>query len=235
MSMRDIVNAVIYRISLYLLRGRVFLQDRFKLVKSYQPNPFVPVDQQTPPWRDSIDRYLSISQALPDMPFSCLDVGCNEGFFVFKMAERGGFCLGLDAGRNEIMVADSLAKIYKVNNVSFINETIDPEKSKALPVFDVVIFMSLFHHLARHNGLEYATQILQGISDSCGKYMIFETGQPDEENVSWADELKYMFPDVRVWCTDLLKGCGFNSVKVIGQHKAIYSNVPRFLFLASKL
>ena len=234
MIIKDYVNAALYRASILAHKLRYFAQKKLNLVKYYQPDPFSNGNCQAGSLRGGADRYHAISKVLPNGPLSCLDIGCNEGYFVFKMAERGGFCLGVDAGRNEIMIANSLAKIHKVNNVAFINEAIDLKKVRMFPEFDVVIFMSVFHHLARHNGLDYARNILQGLADSCGGYMIFETGQPDEENVSWTNDLDFMLPDVKEWCTQLLLGCGFQNVEVIGEHKAVNSTVPRYLFLATK-
>ncbi|MEK9652310.1 MAG: class I SAM-dependent methyltransferase [Betaproteobacteria bacterium] len=234
MELKGYLNSLIYRISVCFLRLRVFVQDKLGLTKSYQPNPFLLAESQSRSWRESSDRFDAISHSLPQEALSCLDVGCNEGYFIFKMAERGGFCLGVDAGRNEIMVADALAKIHKINNVSFINASVDPESALRFPKFDVVIFLSVFHHLARHNGLDHAKATLASLSAVCNKYMIFETGQPNETGVSWADSLDFMLPDIKEWCANLLLESGFREVVVVGEHPAVYCDVPRYLFLATK-
>ena len=234
MEIKGYLNAILYRASIFLLKMRVFCQDKLSLTKSYQPDPFVSTELQSKSWRKSSDRFDTMIQSLPHQPFTCLDIGCNEGYFTFKMAEKGAYCLGVDAGRNEIMIADALAKIHKVNNISFVNLSVDSKIARLFPTFDVVIFMSVFHHLVRHNGLDDAKATLTSLSSICGKYMFFETGQPNEVGVSWAESLEFMLPDIQSWCTELLLEAGFREVKVVGEHPAVYCTTPRYLFLAIK-
>jgi len=211
----------------------LFLQKRLKLTKNYQPNPFDIIESIT--LRDCSDRFDAISNNLPHTPLSCLDIGCNEGYFTFKFAERGGFCVGLDAGRNEIMIADAIKQLNSVNNIVFSNSDVTLESLKGLPKFSLVIFLSVFHHIVRHNGLEYAKQYMNEISNINSKYLVFETGQPDEVTMSWAEEMSFMLPNIQVWVEEMLKDIGYDNIKVIGQHQAVKSTVPRLLFLAEKV
>jgi len=127
-----------------------------------------------------------------------------------------------------------LAKINNINNVSFSNAEIDVDYISGLPHYDVIIFMSVFRHIARHNGLEYAEEFMSALSRINRKYLVFETGQPDELNTSWAEDLAFMGSDIESWVSKMLKKSGYNKISVIGKNSGIYSNVNRLLFLAEK-
>ncbi len=167
-------------------------------------------------------------------PLSCLDIGCNEGFFVFKLADRGGLCVGIDSGRNEIMTANSIKSIYQIDNVIFSNLYVKPKDITGFPVFDVVIFHSIFHHLVSNNGLEFAKDFVRKVASINSKYLIFETGQPNEKGVTWSDNMNFMLPDIDLWVKDMLMECGYTKVSVIGNSKSFRSDVQRSLFLAEK-
>jgi len=209
----------------------LFIQNNLNLTKGYQPNPFI-LDGDS--IRVCQDRFISIDSELPNEPLSCLDIGCNEGFFTFKIAERGGFCMGIDSGRNEIMIAESIKEINCIENVSFVNMKISLDSFKGLPSFDVIFLLSVFHHIVRHNDIEYAKIFMLELFVKNHKYLVFETGQPDEEGVDWTKDLFFMLPNPEAWVKNMLLSVGYSSVKVIGKNKSIKSSVPRLLFLATK-
>jgi len=233
MKLLDLANVILYRVTILFIKIRIALQFKLKLTKAYQPSPFGERSQQFS-GRECQSRFDDINKCLPSSALSALDIGCNEGYFIFRMAERGGFCHGIDMGRNEIMVADGLAKINKINNVSFSNAKIDLEYINGLPHYDVIIFMSVFHHIARHEGLKYAEKFMLSLSSINIKYLIFETGQPNELNTTWANDLNFMLPDIESWITEMLKRSGYKKINVIGKNHGVYSEVNRLLFLAEK-
>jgi len=233
MNIVNIMNAVLYRLEMLYFRIRLGVQRVFRLTKKYQLNPFIKGKQSTP-LRDTKARFNLINKVLPRERLSCIDIGCNEGYFVFKIAERGGFCIGVDQDRNAIMVADARAKIHKVDNVTFSNYQLDVEKCRALPKVDVVVFLSVFHHILRHNGIEYAMDFLRAISAINIRYMIFETGQPNEKNVSWTNDLDIMGDDFEQWIVETLKSVGYSRVTLLGETDSIRSDTARLLFLAEK-
>jgi 2-polyprenyl-3-methyl-5-hydroxy-6-metoxy-1,4-benzoquinol methylase len=226
------INAILNRLTKLFLKLRYFLQRKLNLTKMYQPNPFI-VDDGTN-IRDCLERFSSIDEFLPREPLSCLDIGCNEGFFVFKLADRGGFCVGVDSGRNEIMAANSIKSIYQINNVIFSNMHVEPKDFKGFPIFNVVIFLSVFHHLVKNNGVDFAKNFVREIASINSKYLVFETGQPNEKGVTWAENMNFMLPDVDLWVKKMLLECGYKKVTIIGKNKSIRSDVQRFLFLAEK-
>lgn len=231
----DISNALIHRLNLAFLKVRLFVQYRFGLLKQYQPLPFpskiLPVKYSG---RECHDRFEAISKVLPsNIPLSMLDVGCNIGYFVFRIAKWGGMCLGTDIGRNEIMTANAIATINNIKNAAFFRFEVTPETVHSLPRFDLVICLSVFHHFVRHFGEKNAVQIMSIIANKT-RYLVFETGQPDEVEKEWAKDLQFMGADPQEWSSNFLKDIGFTTVHYLGEFPTSVSIVPRHLFVAEK-
>ena len=117
---RNLGNACLYKIIKYSVTSQLFLQLKVGLLNTYAPNAFVPRNKIFRDDRASYGRLDAINSFLPEncQP-TTLDVGCNLGFFTFNMAKRGGFCIGIDYGRNEILAAKALAFKHSVNNIVF--------------------------------------------------------------------------------------------------------------------
>jgi len=77
---------------------------------------------------------------------ACLDVGCNSGYFVFKLKEKkADYCIGIDLGEKFIKVANGLnASYFRFDKVDFIFGDFfnHPFEMK----FDLVICFSTFHY-----------------------------------------------------------------------------------------
>ena len=232
---RGIGNAIMYRAIKFSVRLQLFMQMKVGLLNTYAPNAFVSRDDVFDDERASYGRLDAINNFLPenDIP-SVIDVGCNLGFFTFNMAKRGGFCIGIDYGRNEILAAKALAHKHSVDNIVFTQMEVTPENASLLPKGDIVICLSIFHHWIRKLGPEQTKIIMQGLADSSNKYLIFDTGQPDEKNNEWAKSLEFMNPDINLWANEYLKSLGFNKVDNIGTFRTSLSEVKRNLYIASK-
>jgi SAM-dependent methyltransferase len=237
--MRNIVrnfgNAVLYRVIKLLVRVQLFMQLKLGLLKTYAPNPFLSNHSTAKDERASYKRFNAIADYLPkDFQLTTLDIGCNLGFFTFNMAKRGGFAIGIDYGRNEILAAKALASRNSVNNIVFTQMEVTPENASLLPKADVVICLSIFHHWIRKLGEEKSLTIMKGLADSAEKYFVFDTGQPDEEGVEWNDCLSFMNPNVEEWAREYFKALGFSDVVNLGSYRTSLSKVPRILFIAVK-
>lgn len=232
MKLKSIANAGIHRMNRFLMRCRLGLQTRFGLVNPYQPDPFAPNGSVAS--RQCADRFAAFSPLLPEAPLSFMDIGCNRGYFVFRLAERGGFGLGLDTGRNEIMVARALAELHEVRNVAFAEYKLSPDNIVTLPGVDLVVFLSLFHHFVRHFGEAAALDMLAAIAGRAKRFLVFETGQPDEDS-DWARELAFMGKDVKAWAEETLGGFGFDRVHHLGRFPTSVSAVERHLLLAERV
>lgn len=234
MNPKDLTNAGINRINRMLMRFRLGVQYNCGLVKDYQPNPFSKKSKRSTGGRLCEDRYNVIANCLPDQPLSFIDLGCNCGYFTFRMAEKGGFGIGIEAGRNEIMICQTLAALHRIRSVAFSRTLLTPDNIDTLPKVDMIICLSLFHHFVRYYGQKSAHFMLDVIANKAEQYLVFETGQPDED-ADWATELQFMKPDPKIWIETRLMELGFDSVQYMGLFSTTVSKVQRHLFVAERL
>ncbi|WP_120495667.1 methyltransferase [Kiloniella sp. EL199] len=233
MKFKDIANYFLFHSSLLLLRVRLCIQSCLKLTHEYQPNPFK--DDRAKDLRACHDRYEAIKRSLEGLETpSSLDLGCNQGYFTFRLAEKGGYCIGIDNDRSEIMAAKAKAAINRINNVAFSELTLDAESIENFPQTDVTVCLSIFHHWVRFYGQEQAEKMLFSLAKRTKKALVFDTGQPEEESKNWAKELEFMAPDSRTWIEEHLKGIGFTEIDYLGEFPTSVSPVPRHLFVAKR-
>jgi SAM-dependent methyltransferase len=232
---RNIGNAFLFRATKILVKVQLFIQLKLGFFQTYVPNAFIAEDETLSDERASFERLKAINEFLPnDFKPTTLDIGCNMGFFTFQMAKRGGFSIGIDYGRNEIMAAKGLASWYSVSNVVFTQMKVTPENSLLLPKVDMVICLSIYHHWVRKLGEEESLRIMRGLAGSAGKYFVFDTGQPNEKGVEWNQCMNFIGSDINNWATNYFKELGFDNVYNLGDYKTSLSDVPRTLFIAVK-
>jgi SAM-dependent methyltransferase len=232
---RSVGNAFLFRVTKLLVRIQLFMQMKLGFLQTYAPNAFITEGKTLNDDRASFGRLNAINKFLPpNAKPTTLDIGCNLGFFTFQMAKRGGFSIGIDYGRNEIMAAKGLASRYSVSNVVFTQMEVTPENAALLPKADMVICLSIFHHWIRKLGEAESLRIMKGLAGSANKYFVFDTGQPNEKNVEWNQYLTFMNPDISQWAEVYFKTLGFSKVVNLGNHRTSLSEVPRTLFIAVK-
>ncbi len=75
---------------------------------------------------------------------SCLDIGCNQGLFAVKMAERGSRrVLGIDIRAENIEDARLIHQFYDLPNLSFSVADVDRLRAEEIGEFDVVLMLSV--------------------------------------------------------------------------------------------
>ena len=99
---------------------------------------------------DSTQRKLDMMDLPEDMTgMSVLDIGCNEGFFAFESERRGADrVIALDKS-TAAMEKFLLVKRIIGSNAEFVQADLDDLAARKMKKFDVVFFLSVFHHL-RH-------------------------------------------------------------------------------------
>lgn len=235
-TVRDIANAGLYRLTRFALRLRLTCQHGLRLSARYQPDPFAEQPSlRSPTLRGCYDRFAAFSHFLPpEGPLSVLDIGCNDGFFVFQMAKRRGVCIGVDKDRNAIMVATARAALHNMQNAMFSQVAINKGNVSGLPDVDVVICLSVFHHWVYRLGLDEAKALLGMITSHAKHFLVFETGQPEERETRWASDLAFMGSDSTAWVREFLLGLGFVHVHEAGKFHSPVSSHPRTLFVATR-
>lgn len=133
-----------------------------------------------PEWRDgqvvsegeraSSDRYDPIYHILSqiDGPFSVLDFGANAGYFSQRIAA--------DFPHASITAVDSYSDINRVasDQIQVINRRMGASEIRAMPRFDVVLALSVLHHMK-----DWRESLVW--LEACRRFLIAEMPHPDEK------------------------------------------------------
>ncbi|MGB5705622.1 MAG: class I SAM-dependent methyltransferase [Arenicellales bacterium] len=229
----------------YLLTkaGRFLEMQQVKLMmkyglKSYQPDPFGFVTSAADIDRDpegTHKKWLLIKEELPAEPYTALDLGCNIGYFSFLMAlNKADHVVGMELERGPVLVAEKLKTLGRVGNVGFLNATITDKNVDLLGEYDVILFLSVFHHLVHSGGMDAAKYVLSALINKSRNALYFETGQGDQGFGKMAGSMpKIAKEDALDYCTDLLMECGAGSIQLLGE-TSLKNSASRLLFKAKK-
>jgi SAM-dependent methyltransferase len=148
-----------------------------------------------------------------------LDLGCSGGFFTFSIAQKAASVTGVDANPHLIDQNRHAAKRFDYPNTEFLCEPITTDLVSGLPHYDVVLFLSVLHHIiagsityAEWNQyhLDEVFGMLAAIQDTADVY-VFETGQPDEFE-RWSPTLKSVMGTPREWIAKHVFGTSYDEV-----------------------
>jgi glycosyltransferase involved in cell wall biosynthesis/SAM-dependent methyltransferase len=166
--------------------------------------------------------YDSLAKVL-QRPLHVLDLGSAQGFFSFSLAEIGASVHGVDYLNENVAVCDKLAVEHNNLSVSFQSGRIEDVLQDLEPgQYDLVLGLSVFHHIVQEKGAEFVTQLLGELTNKV-EAGIFEFAQSTEP-MYWAEAQP-------VKTRDLLNE--FSFVHELSQHKTHLSSVPRPLYFAS--
>ena len=187
-----------------------------------------------PGQRDCSDRWNLIERQIArHNATSLLDLGCAEGYFVRRAAEECKcLALGVDADFARILVAQNTALLDGVQGAAFAYADIDCAFMDKMPHFDVVIFLSVLHHVMYEHGVDYSRDLLRTIRRKTGIFMIFDMGQSNERLNQWAALLPDMGDDPAVWIADFLASAGFTGIERLGTTDSYQNEARRTVFLA---
>ncbi|WP_447882894.1 methyltransferase domain-containing protein [Serratia fonticola] len=122
--------------------------------------------------RSCFDRLETIASAYDYIskekgrPLKVLDLGCAQGFFSLSLAERGAIVTAVDYSQPNVDVCKKLAAENSSFNVEFLLgsiETIVQERVKEQE-YDLVLGLSVFHHLVYEHGAEYVFDLFKMLS-----------------------------------------------------------------------
>lgn len=118
------------------------------------------------------ERCRQLEAAIPPDCASVLDVGCNLGDITAWCASRGYWTVGIDS--SETLIHQARERHAAVALCAFMHQRIGPEDVAKLPVFDVVLLLSVHHHWLMAHGPETAGEMLRRMADRTGRVLIFE-------------------------------------------------------------
>ena len=162
---------------------------------------------------------------------SLLDVGCNEGFYVIEAWRRGASpVLGLDNQQRKD-VAEKFAIIRSVlgHGAEFREWDVEDNRSDNPGPFDIVLFLSVFHHL------RYPFYALDRVASLTGRMAIMEfvvaDTMPEDESPQllrgFGKKGKLRLIPNRPFLLEMLQWSGFHDVEVLGTHsRRRYEGLP---------
>jgi SAM-dependent methyltransferase len=118
------------------------------------------------------ERCRQIEGAIPTGARSVLDIGCNLGDITAWCAGRGLWAIGVEGSAKVVRAARR--RHAAVQGCAFMLQRLEPEDLGGLPVFDVVLLLSVHHHWLMAHGPEKAGEMLRELAKRTGKVMIFE-------------------------------------------------------------
>lgn len=78
---------------------------------------------------------------------TCLDLGCNEGYFGFRIAERGARVVGFDARAANIEKAQFIKRHLQAANTEFYVGDVADLTPETYGTFDLTLFLGILYHL----------------------------------------------------------------------------------------
>jgi tRNA (mo5U34)-methyltransferase len=110
--------------------------------------------------------------------WNVLDVGCNAGFYSFKLAELGANVLGIDSDENYLRQAEWARKFFSHDRQIKFKKMQVYELASMKKHFDLVLFMGVFYHL------RYPLLGLDVVSSVTKKLLIFQSLMMPGDSVS---------------------------------------------------
>jgi cyclopropane fatty-acyl-phospholipid synthase-like methyltransferase len=183
--------------------------------------------------RNCFDRWQLIKNEIKSHEGrSVLDIGSAEGFYVLQSAkECGCVSLGVEPDVRRLQIAQNQLLAEKISLAGFIYGVASEESLDKLPQFDIVIFMSVMHHMMYTHSEEYCRNFLKKLRGNIGKAMIFEMGQSDEYLNAWSKQLPDMGKEPHEWIKNFLLSAGFSKVTKLGETDSYKKESSRAIFL----
>jgi len=120
-------------------------------------------------------------QIAPHLPedlhgWTCLDVGCNAGFYTFELAKRGAHVLGIDVNPHYLKQALWARDQFTMREQVRFEQMQVYDLAKTDERFDLVLFLGVLYHL------RYPLLGLDIVSQRVDRLMLFQTlTMPGEE------------------------------------------------------
>ena len=137
------------------------------------------------------DRLIAIQDVFrcldcANKPLRVLDLGCAQGYFSFSLAEMGADVIGIDNLEKNIAVCKALQTKNKLSSIDFIHGNIEDLLDDILrEKIDLVLGLSVFHHIIYDKGIEYVVNMLTSIY-ARSKVSLLEFAGTDE-GVYWCE------------------------------------------------
>ena len=199
----------------------------------YQPLPWLGIERATR-GTGTVSRLEAMVPVLEaERVESVLDVGCNVGYYVLRLAEQGFRCVGVEDDPPAYRTALLAMRRSRLENVGLQIMHVTPVSADLLPAADATLLLSTWHHFVRSFGFEGATEIVRQVWGRTERVLFFDTGA-DEMGDEYG--LPPLEPDPRSWIERYLREhCQLSEILHLGEHDAFSPEgrpVRRDLFAA---
>jgi hypothetical protein len=193
-----------------------FLVDRQRL--DYQPLPWLGIDD-APRSIGVRTRWERMAEVIEEVGAeTAVDIGCNAGYFVLSLAERGLATVGIESDPRYARLLLHARKRLPYEDVTVSVMKLTPTSAGLVPRSDATLFLAVWHHLVREFGLDPALGVLRSLWEGTRSVMFFETGQSEMPPSFGLPEME---PDPNTYITALLEErCPGGSVRFLGEHDA---------------
>lgn len=182
-------------------------------------------------------RWSMISAELPSGSESLLDIGCNLGGLTSRAASAGLWCLGIEQSPEAVKRAREINA--DISGLGFVHSAINLNDCRRLPIFDVMLVLSVHHHWHFTYGQDDAAEMLLMLAKKTRKVMFFEG--PSRSTRYEKDIPDYRDNDdqsVKSYFHDYLSntvGAEFSDIKLLGSTPCVGVREPhRWLFALHK-
>lgn len=226
-------SSILYKLDILFNYLKLFIYIKLLKFNSYQENYYFK-NKSLINARDCKNRLKVIKKNI-NLKSNILDIGCNNGFFLFNLLDKDSIGLGIDSDRNSIIISNSTSFLKNKKNISFLNINIHSKNIKNIPSYDTILFMSVFHHLVYNLGKEESLKILKLICQKTNENLIFDTGQINEGNYKWTNANSFIGNDFEEYFKKFFLSHGFKKFLSLGDFQTNISKNKRRLFLVSKI
>lgn len=209
-----------------------------KIPELYQPI-FGHPEFDTAPSRvceDRLSYLVSLHDALREKlgrPLRVLDLGCAQGYFSLSLAERGAKVLGIDFLDLNVDVCRSLADEFPQFDITFECDRIEDVIERSVDdSYDIVLGLSVFHHVIHEHGLERTAWLMSRLAD-ISSFSVFEFALASEP-LYWAASLP---KEERTLLTpfEFAHCLAYFPTHLSEQHRPLYACSRHYWFLGNEV
>jgi tRNA (mo5U34)-methyltransferase len=116
-------------------------------------------------------KWKQLAPHIPDdlSGWSCLDIGCNAGFYSFELARRGASVLGIDVDPRYLRQAQWARRQFALHDRVRLEQMQVYDLAHRDERFDLVLFMGVLYHL------RYPLLGLDIVAQRVNRLMVFQT------------------------------------------------------------
>jgi len=185
--------------------------------------------------RDWKERWSAIKKVIGKYEAeTIMDIGCAEGFFLKKAAEEYDcFSIGIDMNEERLKLGE-LTRLYDgAENYAVIKASLNPSKIRKLPKVDVILCLSVVHHIIKSNGMSLAISFVQELVKKTNKAIVFEIGTSDEK--SFLGRMPNMPDGQEFFVKKFLEDAGCKNISILNESKSIKKDSIRLMFVAEPI